>query len=52
MATPPDAQGYCGFGPVVDFLAELWPRIPVRVAHINPRLPRVAEFARNSVRPD
>lgn len=42
MATPPDAAGICSFGPVVDFLAELWPRIPVRVAHLNPRLPRVA----------
>ena len=35
MATPPDAEGFCGFGPIVDFLGELWPRIPVRVAHIN-----------------
>lgn len=41
MATPPDADGLCSFGPVVDFLAELWPRIPVRIAHLNPRLPRV-----------
>ena len=41
MTTTPDADGNCGFGPVVDFLAELWPRIPVRIAHINPRLPRV-----------
>jgi acyl-CoA hydrolase len=42
MATPPDRDGMCSFGPIVDFLAELWPRIPVRIAHINPRLPRVA----------
>ena len=42
MATPPDGQGLCGFGPIVDFLAELWPRIPVRIAHINSRLPDVA----------
>jgi acyl-CoA hydrolase len=42
MATPPDAEGLCSLGPIVDFLAELWPRIPVRIAHINPRLPRVA----------
>jgi acyl-CoA hydrolase len=42
MATPPDAEGFCSFGPIVDFLAELWPKIPVRVAHINSRLPRVA----------
>ncbi len=41
MTTTPDAHGSCGFGPALDFLAELWPRIPVRIAHINPRLPRV-----------
>ena len=39
MATPPDADGLCGFGPVVDFLADLWPKIPVRIAHINPLMP-------------
>ena len=42
MATPPDANGDCSFGPIVDFLADIWPRIPVRIAHLNPRLPRVA----------
>jgi acyl-CoA hydrolase len=41
MTTPPDAEGFCGFGPVVDFLAELWPRIPVRIAHLNPLMPRM-----------
>lgn len=40
MATPPDMERYCGFGPAVDFLAELWPTIPVRVAHLNPLMPR------------
>jgi acyl-CoA hydrolase len=40
MATPPDAEGLCNFGPIVDFFAELWPRIPIRIAHVNPRLPR------------
>jgi acyl-CoA hydrolase len=40
MVTPPDADGNCSFGPAVDFLAELWPRIPVRIAHINPLMPR------------
>ena len=39
MASPPDADGNCSFGPIVDFLAELWPRIPIRVAHINSRCP-------------
>jgi acyl-CoA hydrolase len=42
MASPPDGDGNCGFGPVVDFLADLWPTIPIRIAHINPRMPRVA----------
>jgi len=42
MASPANGDGLCSFGPIVDFLAELWPRIPVRIAHINPRLPRVA----------
>jgi len=40
MTTTPNADGWCGFGPVVDFLAELWPRIPVRIAHLNPLMPR------------
>jgi acyl-CoA hydrolase len=40
MATTPDTDGWCGFGPVVDFLAELWPQIPVRIAHLNPLMPR------------
>jgi acyl-CoA hydrolase len=42
MVTPPNEEGECSFGPVVDFLAELWPRIPVRIAHINSCLPRAA----------
>jgi acyl-CoA hydrolase len=41
MATPPDSQGICGFGPIVDFLADVWPKIPIRIAHINLHLPRV-----------
>lgn len=40
MCTPPDENGNCSFGPAVDFLAELWPRIPLRIAHINPLMPR------------
>ncbi|HEY2659597.1 MAG TPA: acetyl-CoA hydrolase/transferase C-terminal domain-containing protein [Caulobacteraceae bacterium] len=40
MVAPPDEDGLCSFGPTVDFLAELWPQIPVRIAHINPRMPR------------
>jgi acyl-CoA hydrolase len=42
MVTPPDEEGHCSFGPAVDFIAELWPRIPVRIAHINPLMPRTS----------
>jgi len=41
QVSPPDATGLCSFGPIVDFLAELWPKIPIRIAQINPSLPRV-----------
>ena len=44
MVTPPDADGMCSFGPAVDFMAELWPRIPVRIAHINPLMPRTRGY--------
>jgi acyl-CoA hydrolase len=40
MVSPPDSARMCSFGPAVDFLAELWPRIPLRLAHVNPLLPR------------
>lgn len=40
MVTPPDADGLCSFGPAVDFLAHVWARAPIRVAHINPLMPR------------
>lgn len=40
MVTPPDADGWCSFGPAVDFTAELWSQIPVRIAHINASMPR------------
>lgn len=42
MVAPPDENGICSFGPVADFLTELWPSIPIRIAHINPMMPRVA----------
>lgn len=45
MVAPPDANGMCSFGPAVDFLADLWPRIPLRIAHINPLLPRTRGHA-------
>lgn len=40
MVSPPDEHGMCSFGSAVDFLAELWPRIPIRLAHVNPAMPR------------
>lgn len=40
MVAPPDDHGICSFGPVCDFLPDLWARIPVRIGVINPRLPR------------
>ncbi len=40
MVSPPDASGQCSFGPVNDFLADIWESIPIRIAHVNPRLPR------------
>ncbi len=39
MCAPPDADGNCSFGLQLDFLAELWRDIPVRIAHINPAMP-------------
>jgi acyl-CoA hydrolase len=40
MCSPPDANGLCSFGTEVAFIAALWPDIPVRIAHINPLMPR------------
>ncbi len=40
MCSPPDAQGNCSFGTEVAFVAALWRDIPVRIAHINPAMPR------------
>ncbi|MEY2927773.1 MAG: hypothetical protein RL367_2250 [Pseudomonadota bacterium] len=40
MVAPPDENGLCSFGPAVDFFAEIWPRIPIRIAHVNPLMPR------------
>jgi acyl-CoA hydrolase len=40
MVTAPDEEGNCSFGPAVAFVAEVWQRIPLRIAHINPLMPR------------
>lgn len=39
MVSPPDADGNCSFGPVVDFVADIWRRTPIKIAHVNPRVP-------------
>jgi acyl-CoA hydrolase len=39
MVSPPDADGVCSFGPVTDFLADMWRDIPIRIAHVNPLMP-------------
>jgi hypothetical protein len=40
MCSPPDAAGNCSFGTEVALIAALWREIPVRVAHVNPAMPR------------
>jgi acyl-CoA hydrolase len=40
MCSPPDATGRCSFGTEVAFIAELWRDIPIRIAHVNPLMPR------------
>ena len=42
MCSPPDAQGNCSFGAETAWIAALWRDIPVRIAHINPLMPRTA----------
>lgn len=39
MIAPPDDQGRCSFGPVTDFLADIWERIPILIGHVNPSFP-------------
>lgn len=40
MCSPPDDDGWCSFGSEAGFLADLWPDIPIRIAHVNPAMPR------------
>lgn len=44
-ASPADEAGQCSFGIAVDFAAELWPQIPMRIAHINPSMPHTCGHA-------
>lgn len=40
MCSPPDADGRCSFGTEVALIAAMWREIPVRIAHLNPAMPR------------
>ena len=40
MCSPPDEHGNCSFGVEVAHIAALWRDIPIRIAHINPAMPR------------
>lgn len=42
MVSPPNADGLCSFGTTVDFIADLWRSVPIRIAHINPLMPSTA----------
>ena len=42
MCSPPDADGHCSFGTETAFIADLWRDVPVRIAHVNPLMPRTA----------
>jgi acyl-CoA hydrolase len=44
--TPPDADGWCQPGLAADFMPWVWSRAKRRVAHFNPRLPRLASSFR------
>ena len=39
--TSPDADGWCSPGLACDFMPLVWPRATRRIAHLNPRLPRI-----------
>lgn len=40
QVSPPDARGQCSLGASQDFLPSVWQKAPLRIAHVNPRLPR------------
>ena len=42
MCAPPDDAGNCSFGVEVSFVADLWREIPIRIAHVNPAMPRTS----------
>jgi acyl-CoA hydrolase len=42
MCSPPDEDGNCSFGPETAFIPDHWRNAAIRIAHINPSLPRTA----------
>lgn len=42
MLSLPDQDGNCSFGVDPGFGADLWRKAPIRVAHLNPAMPRTA----------
>lgn len=40
QVSPPDQHGMCSLGPCQDFIPAVWSRARLRVAHVNPSLPR------------
>jgi acyl-CoA hydrolase len=40
QVSPPDAQWLCSLGASYDFLPSVWRKASLRIAHVNPRLPR------------
>jgi acyl-CoA hydrolase len=40
QVSPPDDKGQCSLGASHDFLPSVWQKAGVRIAHVNPRLPR------------
>jgi acyl-CoA hydrolase len=42
QVSTPDANGLCSLGACQDFLPSVWNTARLRIAHVNPRLPRTA----------
>ncbi|MCC6828392.1 MAG: hypothetical protein IT550_09210 [Novosphingobium sp.] len=42
MCSPPDENGMCSFGTETAFVPDFWRSAAVRIAHVNPAMPRTA----------
>ena len=40
MVSPPDTDGMCSLGTELGFGGDLWRAAPIRIAHVNPAMPR------------